>query len=149
MLDSNNINNSIKTKMTCKIYYYQNDGTIKGEEPLNENNLGNINGMMVKCHMKNGSFQIGFADPYRAHNPPECTGEIKDIIYLWTWDNIDETTHQLVGKGDDKYNQTYIPVKIEYINRIDAILYSNPRWGVRLTNKFYIDEMQSYKKQGN
>ena len=133
--------------MTCKIYYYQNDGTIKGEEPLNENNLGNINGMMVKCHMKNGSIQIGFADPYRTCNRAEYTGEIKDIIYLWTWDNIDETMHQLVGNGDDKYSQTYIPVKIEYITRIDAILYSNPRWGVRLTNKFYIDEMQSHKKQ--
>ena len=123
-----------------KIYYYQNDGSLKSEEILNEKNLGNINGMMVKCHMKNGSIQIGFADPYRTHNRAEYTGEIKDIIYLWTWDNIDETTHQLVGNGDDKYSQTYIPVKIEYITRIDAIVFSNPRWGGLLTNKFYIDK---------
>ena len=124
-----------------KIYYYQNDGSLKGEEILNEKNLGNINGMMVKCHMKNGSVQIGFADPYRVHNQLEYTGEIKDIIYLWTWDNIDETTHQLLGNVDEKYSQTYIPVKIEYITQIDAIVFSNPSWGGRLTNKFYIDEM--------
>ena len=124
-----------------KIYYYQNDGSLDGEEILNENNLGKINGMMVKCHMKNGSVQIGFADPYRVHNRSEYTGEVKDIIYLWTWDNIDETTHQLVGNGADKFSQTYIPVKIEYITQIDAIVFSNPRWGGLLTNKFYIDEI--------
>lgn len=123
-----------------KIYYYQNDGSIKGEEILNGNSLGNINGMMVKCHMKNGSVQIGFADPYRTLNEGKCTGEVKDIIYLWTWDNIDETTHRLIGNGDDKYDHTYIPVKIKYITRIDAILFSNPCWGGRLTNKFFIDD---------
>ena len=123
-----------------KIYYYKNDGSLEGEEPLNYGHLGNINGMMVKCHMKNGTFQIGYADPYRAHNKSEYTGGIKDVIYLWTWDNIDESTHRLIGDGDDKYSQTFIPVKIEYITQIDAILFSNPSWGGRLTNKFYIDE---------
>ena len=125
-----------------KIYYYQNDGSLDGEEPLNNEHLGNINGMMVKCHMKNGAAQVGFADPYKTHNQSEYTGEVKDIIYLWTWDNIDEATHQLIGDGDDKYSQTYIPVKIDYITRIDAIIFSNPRWGGSLTNKFYIDEKQ-------
>ncbi len=139
MLDSNNIQSSISAPEVRKIYYYQNDGSLKGEEILNENNLGNINGMMVKCHMKNGSVQIGFADPYRTHNQSEYTGKVKDIIYLWTWDNIDEATHQLIGNGTDKYSQTFIPVKIAYITQIDAILFSNPRWGGLLTNKFYID----------
>ena len=31
-----------------KIYYYQNDGSLEGEEPLNKEYLGNINGLMVK-----------------------------------------------------------------------------------------------------
>ncbi len=123
-----------------KIYYYKNDGSCEGESPLNNESLGNINGMMVKCHMKDGSVQIGFAEPYRVHNESEYTGEVKDVIYLWTWDNIDELTHRLIGDGDDKYSHTFVPVKIEYITRIDAILYSNPNWGGRLTNKFYIDE---------
>lgn len=123
-----------------KIYYYKNDGSLEGEEPLNIECLGNINGMMVKCHMKNGTIQIGFADPYRTLNEAEYTGEVKDVIYLWTWDNIDESAHRLIGDDDDKYSQTFIPVKIKYIIRIDAILFSNPRWGGLLTNKFYIDE---------
>ena len=122
-----------------KIYYYQNDGSLEGVEPLNKEYLGNINGLMVKCHMKNGTIQIGFADPYRVLNEAEYTGEVKDVIYLWTWDNIDESTHRLIGDDDDKYSQTFIPVKIKYIIRIDAILFSNPRWGGLMTNKFYID----------
>jgi hypothetical protein len=135
------VQNSMKVLTERKICYYQRDGSFRSEEILNENNLGNINGMMVKCHMKNGSVQIGFADPYRVHSQSEFTGQVKDIIYLWTWDNIDETTHQLVGTEDDKYSQTYVPVKIKYITQIDAIVFSNPRWGGLLTNKFYIDEI--------
>ena len=130
----------MKVSNERKICYYQNDGSFCKEEILNKDNLGNIHGMMVKCHMKNGFVQIGFADSYGAHDLSRITHRVKDIIYLWTWDNIDETTHQLIGTGVDKYSQTYIPVKIEYITQIDAILYSNPRWGGLLTNKFYIDK---------
>ena len=97
--------------------------------------------------MKHGSVQIGFADSYRVHSQSEFTGQVKDIIYLWTWDNIDETTHQLVGTEDDKYSQTYVPVKIKYITQIDAIVFSNPRWGGLLTNKFFIDEKYVHAKQ--
>ena len=56
--------------------------------------------------MKNGTIQIGFADPYKVYNESEYTGEVDDIIYLWTWDNIDESTHRLIGDDDDKYLYT-------------------------------------------
>ena len=31
---------------------------------------------------------------------------LKDVIYLWIWDNIDESTHRLIGDDDDKYLYT-------------------------------------------
>ena len=120
-------------KLIC---YYKADGSCISQEPLGAETLGNINGMMVRCYMADGSEQEGFADPYRVHNKSEYDGKVGEIICLWTWDNLDETTHQLVGEGMEKYDQTYVPVKIENIMRIDAILYSNPRWGARLTNRF-------------
>ena len=123
--------------MIPKIYYFRGDGILYKDEKLNRESICNINGMLVRCFMQNGSIRIGYAEPYRASLQSECKLESEPIMYLWTWDNIDEDTHTLVGDESVKYNQTHTPIRIDSITRIDAILYSNPRWGGRLTNKFY------------
>lgn len=119
-----------------KIINYTLRGEIKSELPLNEKYLDNIHGKLVRCHMVDGTHIVGFGDPYRTRF--DFDNKIHDIIYLWTWDHLDETTGQLIGEGDEKYNQTFTPVKIDQIKDIEAILFSNPRWGGRLTNKFFI-----------
>ena len=123
--------------MIPMIYYYRCDGTLYSEDALNHNTLRNINGMMVRCFMQNGSVQVGYAEPYRASLQSGGRFENEPMMYLWTWDNIDEDTHTLVGDDSVRFNQTRTPIRIDRITRIDAILYSNPRWGGRLTNKFY------------
>lgn len=121
------------------ISYYTADGKFKEQQDLNYDNLGNTNGMMLRCFMQNGTSFEGFADPYRTHGTPQYDGSIHDFIYLWTWDHLDEGTHRLVGDDATKFDQTFVPVPIQEITHIDAILYSNPRWGGILTNRFFID----------
>lgn len=120
--------------MNNKIIFYELNGKINSEELLNEESLRHINGMMVKCYMKNGTEEIGFADPYRTHDN-DFDDLVHDYINLWTWDNLDEDKHELIG-DDSRYNQTFKKVNIKDIIRIEAILHSNPKWGGKLTNSF-------------
>ena len=85
--------------------------------------------------MKNGLEAIGFADPYCTHDK-SFDNLVHDYIYLYTWDNLDEDKHELIGADELKYNRTFKKVDIEDIVRIEAILYSSPKWGGRLTNSF-------------
>ena len=126
-----------------KIKYYNSNGELDHEEQLNEKNLSHTNGMILKCHLDNEIVQIGYGDPYRTHDKDSYDGEVHDYINLWTWDNLDEERHQLIGDDDNKYNQTFIKVDIDSIISVEAILYSNPRWGGKLTNKF------EFHKSGN
>ena len=121
------------------ISYYKLDGTLDKTEELNNDNIASTNGMMVRCSMKDGTICEGFSDPFRTHGKPIYDGKIHDVIYLWTWDHLDEETHKLVGDVETKFDQTFVPVIIDEIICIDAILHSNPRWGGRLTNSFSID----------
>jgi len=118
-----------------KIIFYKLNGEIDCIEPLNNITLECINGMKVKCHLKDNSIKIGFADLFRTYNDI-FDNKIHDYINIWTWDNIDENEHKLIGNDNSKYNKTFIPVKISEIIKIEAILYSNPRWGAELTNQF-------------
>ena len=129
-----------KERSVPRIYYYRGDGSLYNEDELSRKTLRNINGMLVRCFMQNGSIQIGYAEPYRASLESGRDFESEPMMYLWTWDNIDETSHALIGDDITKFSQTHTPVKIDRIARIDAILYSNPRWGGRLTNRFYAGE---------
>ena len=117
------------------ITFYKLDGKVKSEEKMDKENLCHIHGMMTKCTMKNGIEEVGFADPTGIYNKEKYDGKVHDYIYLWTWDNLDEDTGKLIG-DDEKYNQTFKSVKIDDIEKIEAIIYSNPRWGGKLTNKF-------------
>lgn len=118
------------------IIFYKLNGQVKSEEILTKENLEHINGMMTKCTMANGTEEVGFADPTGVYDKENYDGKINEHIYLWTWDNLDENTGNLIGNDDEKYNQTFKAVKIDDIEKIEAIIYSNPRWGGKLTNKF-------------
>lgn len=130
-----------------KITFYKLNGQVKSEEIFTKENLEHINGMMTKCTMANGTEEVGFADPTGACNKESYDGKIHDYIYLWTWDYLDENTGNLIGNDNEKYNQTFKAVKIDEIEKIDTIIYSNPRWGGRLTNKFEFYRNDYNKKE--
>lgn len=119
-----------------RIIFYKSNGQVKSEEKLDKENLCHINGMMTKCTMTNGIEEVGFADSTGIYNEEKYDGKVHDYIYLWTWDNLDENTGKLIGNDEEKYNQTFKSVKIDEIEKIEAITHSNPRWGGKLTNKF-------------
>lgn len=121
-----------------KIIFYNNDGTYNHDEELNKENIEHIKGQMSKCHLKDGTEVSGFSDPLRTYEKSKIKydGKVHDYIYLWTWDNLDEKTHQLIGRDDERYNTTHKLVYISDIVKIETILYSNPKWGGKLTNKF-------------
>ena len=129
-----------------KIVYYIN-GHEKSKEILNKDNLKHIRGMKVKCYMSNGTNEIGFADPDNLHDNNNYDGLIHEHIYLWTWDNLDEESGELIGGDDSAYNRTFKAIKIEEIEKIDALVYSNPRWGTKLTNKFKINSDNIIEKE--
>lgn len=131
-----NITEVERSEKMRKIIFYKLNGKVKSEELLNKENLEHINGMMTKCTMLDGSEEVGFADPTGVQDKENYDGKIHDYIYLWTWDNLDEKTGDLIGDGDEKYNQTFKTVKINDIERVEVITYSNLRWGEKLTNKF-------------
>lgn len=124
----------MKSTDKFKIKFYSSSGILQSEEELLEKNLVHIHGMISKCTLKNGDILTGFAECYRLNY--NFDNKVHNYIYLWNWDNIDEEKHELIGDNDNKYNQTFTKVNIDDIVLIESILYSNPRWGGRLTNKF-------------
>lgn len=121
--------------MENKIIFYKLNGEISSEEFINEESLKRTNGMMIKCFMKNNEEESGFASPYNDCEK-EFTDSDQDNINLWTWANLDEDKHELIGDNDSKYKVNTKKVKIKDIVYIKAILHSNPRWGGKLTNRF-------------
>lgn len=119
-----------------KIVFYERNGEVNRIVDLNADNLKQCNGMKLKCYLNDNSEVVGYADIFRSNNKNQFANEINKYIYLWTFDNLDEELHQLVGEEENKFNQTFRQVAINDISKIEAILYSNPRWGTRLTNKF-------------
>lgn len=121
-----------------KIVYYTLNGDLDHDEKLNTENLAYTNGMMIKCYMEDNSEIAGFADPFRTHDRNEFDNKVHDYINLWTWDNLDELSHKLIGDEASRYNQSFVSVSIDQIKKVEAILHSNPRFGTELTNKFFI-----------
>jgi len=121
--------------MNNKIIFYKYNGDFAREEELTEDNLAHTNGLKIKCHLKDGSERVGYSDPYRLHdNNPFM--EIEEYIYLVTWINLDEKTHDLIGDEKSMFDKTYTRVNIDDIIYVEAILFSNPKWGGPLTNLF-------------
>lgn len=133
--------------MKNKITIYKLNGEINSEELLTEESLKCTNGMMIKCYLKNGLKETGYADLYRTHDN-NFDGLIHDYINLWTWKNLDEDKHELFGDNDSKYSQIFKKVNINDIVRIEGILNSNSRWGGRLTNSFdyFVSHFTNNKK---
>lgn len=119
-----------------EIIFYNLDGTIKNIVALTEKNLAQCNGKKVRCSLADGNEIVGFADVYRTKNRSEFDNRIHDYFYLWTFDNLCEEQHKLIGTDADKYNQTFNRVNLDDIVKIEAILFSGPRWGTELTNRF-------------
>ncbi len=109
-----------------KIYYFNSDGTIKNEDELTSMNLNKANGMLSRCTLKDGTEKVGYIEA----NPFDTK------INLWTWKNIDEENHALIGDDDTKYDQITEAVNIDDIEKVETKLHSNPRWGGKITNKF-------------
>ena len=126
-----------------RISYYTRDSRLKEQQKLCAANIGNTNGMMIRCFLRDGTVREGFSAPYRTWGEPPYDGSVRDVIYLWTWDHLDEETHRLTGDDRTRFEQTFVPVPIREIVGMDAILHSNPRWGGRLTNRFVLDVLQS------
>ena len=121
-----------------KISYYKRDGTLVAQEELTADHTMGTLGMMVRCIMKNGDICEGYSDIQGPPNRRNGLSVRRGILYLWTWTNLDEKTHRLMGDEKTKYDQTFTPIAINKIVSMDAILYSNPRWGGGLTNRFFL-----------
>ena len=130
------MNKIIKGKY--KIIFYKQNGEISDIKELTNDNLELINGMMTRCTLGDVSQIVGFADPFRTCDRNSYDGNVHDNIFLWTWDNLDEENHKLIGDENNKYNQTFKKVITDEIIKVESILYSNPRWRGKLTNKFSI-----------
>ena len=120
------------------IRLYDINGVLKEEVGFTEHNLLETGGMMVRCHMRDGSIQEGFSSPFCNPNAAETKLDY-DHLYLWTWKHLNEETHRLEGDEATKYDTTVVAVKISEIESIEAILYSGPRWGGRLHNQFFVE----------
>lgn len=122
--------------MNNEIIFYSLNGKIKEIVLLDKNNLEEIDGMMTRCTMKDGTEVVGLANVFKTCETNFDSFTVGDYIYLSTWDNLDEKSHKLSGTVEEKYNQTHTKVYIEDIIKVESILHSNPRWGGLLTNKF-------------
>lgn len=119
------------------IYFYKLTGEYDHDDVLNIENLSKINGLKIKCHLKNNTEVVGFADSYRVLTN-NYDSSIHDYINIWTYDYLDEVTHKLVGEDNIKNKQTPQAVLISEISHIEVLLFSNPSFGGILTNKFEI-----------
>lgn len=123
------------------IKYYDLYGELKCFEELNNINLSNINGMKVKCILKNQKEIIGFADPLRLSDNT-FDNSVHDYIYINTYKYLNEENNKLENEDiNKKFDMIKTKINIYDISLIDVILHSNARsnarWGCKLTNKFY------------
>lgn len=108
------------------IIFYNPDGTIKCEMELTIENTRIAGGMLVRCTMKDSTEKVGYIE----------TDDDNKHIILWTWKNVDEANDALFGYGNLKNGEECYKVEISQIEKLEAKLFSNPRWGCRITNKF-------------
>ena len=118
------------------IFIYERNGNLKYTYELIDDNLCKTIGMLSKVILKDGSIIEGYSDPYRvsSRNRDEFDNKIHDYIYIWRLKNLNEETHEYDIKDDIEYEKVFI----SDIKEIHSILYSNPRWGGKLTNKYYL-----------
>lgn len=124
-----------------EIKIYDRNGKLKDTLELNCQNIEKVHGMMIKCYTKDDKEYVGYCDSYRFEDDVyNYDGKVHDHINLSVWKNLDENTHSLIGEGDEKYAMIHTKIDIDKIICMKAILYSGPRWGGQLTNKWFIEE---------
>ena len=119
--------------------FCQQDGVIRHEMELTPQSLFDALGMMVRCYMRDGSCHDGFVSFTPGWDVESLRNDYGSSFFLWTWAHLDEATNQLVGTGAVKYEQNFEAIDFREVEHTDAILYSNPRWGGRLHNRFFVD----------
>lgn len=122
-----------------KICFYQQDGRVHDEQELTQESLYDAMGMMARCFLRDGSQHDGFVCFTPGIDIESHTKGDGSTFFLWTWTHLDDNKHRLVGDDRSKYDQSYEPINFLEVERVDAILYSNPRWGGLLYNHFFID----------
>lgn len=123
-----------------KMIFYKRSGEKEEEKELTIENLEYCHGQLVKCRLISKEERVGYADVFRcSKSKEEWDGKVHDFIYLWTWKNLDEEINTLIGDEISQYDVNLEKVNIDEIIKIESILYSGPRWGGKLTNKFFID----------
>lgn len=123
-----------------KMIFYKRNGEFYKEKELTLESIEQCHGQLIKCKLINGEERVGYADVFRcSKNEEEWDGEGHDFIYLWTWKNLNEATNTLVGNENEKNDIELKKVNIDEILKIESILHSGPRWGGKLTNKFFLD----------
>ena len=111
------------------------DGSLQAKEELNNNNIGKTNGMMICCNLKNGKSFDGYSDSYRLYDE-SYDSKVNSYIFLNNYKYYDSKNNKFKDDVSNKYEQSGKKININDIDSIDAILYSNPRWGGRILNKF-------------
>ena len=115
--------------MDKKICFYKLNGTMQNEVDFNEENLKGTFGMKVRCVFKDGTEKVGYSccnDNYYKNGMIDCISNFE----LWTLRDFN------IDKPNMIYEQEFTPVDLTNIERIDAILHSNPRWGTPPSNTF-------------
>lgn len=107
------------------IEFYNLKGEFVKEEELTRKHIDHVNGMKIRCTVKDGVTVIGFCRVAQI-----LTGEFLEISRSFD-------SHS--GFGDVQ--------KIHWteIEKIEAILYSNPRWGTRVDFTFDVDKTRIAK----
>ena len=123
--------------MNSKIYFYNKEGALDHEDILNNDNLARINGLKIRCTLKDNTKVVGYSDIFRVQSN-NYDGQVHDFINVWTYDNIDETNHVLIGDETTKHKQSFRSILIHDLIYVEAILYSNPSYGSKPTNTFQI-----------
>ena len=122
-----------------RIRFYHQDGKINDEQELTPESLSEAIGMMARCYLRDGSCHEGFVCFSPEMDTEDRQRDYGSTFFLWTWAHLDENTHSLVGDGDSMYDQNFEPIDYTEVERVDAILFSNPRWGGGLRNHFFIE----------
>ena len=85
------------------IIFYKLNGERFNIEKLTDNNLKHVNVMMTRRTLEDERKIVGFADSHRTiYDINQYDNKVHDYIFLWTWDNLDEDQHKLIGDKKDK-----------------------------------------------
>ena len=110
------------------IIFYTLNGKYESIEPLTESNVNKICGSKVKVITTDGKEHVGYLENFY---------KVYDYVNLYTYKFLDEKSGKLIAlEGQNKYELIREKIYVKDMVHVDAIRYSNPRWGTPLTNKF-------------